>query len=99
MYGAYHHISVCKDEHPPEDLPPRDAVAPDNSKDLIIKDRVFDVVGGLCENNDKFAIDRKLEPEPRLEMWWLSMTLEHMATPWVSIIMGNLDLQNICSGR
>jgi len=66
MYGAYHHISVCKDERPPEDLPPRDAVAPDNSKDLIIKDRVFDVVGGLCENNDKFAIDRKLEPEPRI---------------------------------
>ena len=28
-------------------------------------DRVYDVVGSLCENNDKFAIDRRL---PRVEM-------------------------------
>ncbi|MGX8681297.1 MAG: diaminopimelate decarboxylase, partial [Spirochaetales bacterium] len=26
--------------------------------------QVYDVVGGLCENNDKFAVDRKL---PKLE--------------------------------
>jgi diaminopimelate decarboxylase len=66
MYGAYHHISIIPDESPPPGLPKRSAAPPDNSKELIIKDKVFDVVGGLCENNDKFAIDRDLHPEPRL---------------------------------
>lgn len=66
MYNAYHHISVFPDESPPPGLPKRNATAPDNSNDLIIKDHVFDVVGGLCENNDKFAIDRELHPEPRV---------------------------------
>ncbi|MGB4250623.1 MAG: diaminopimelate decarboxylase, partial [Limnochordia bacterium] len=28
-------------------------------------DHIYDVVGGLCENNDKFAIDRQL---PRIEL-------------------------------
>lgn len=65
MYGAYHHITICQDDAPPPGLPPRDAQAPDNRKDLIVKQGVFDVVGGLCENNDKFAIDRPLTPEPR----------------------------------
>jgi len=64
MYGAYHHISVYKDENPPAGLPARDAAIADNSKDLIVKQKVFDVVGGLCENNDKFAVDRPLDPEP-----------------------------------
>jgi len=68
MYGAYHHITVHKDEHPPAGLPPREAAVPDNSKDLLshIKAKTYDVVGGLCENNDKFAIDRPLDPEPRI---------------------------------
>lgn len=64
MYGAYHHITVFRDERPPPGLPPRDGFIPDNSKDLIVKPGIFDVVGGLCENNDKFAVDRPLEPEP-----------------------------------
>ena len=29
------------------------------------KDHVYDVVGSLCENNDKFAIDRNL---PKIDM-------------------------------
>jgi len=29
-------------------------------KENVPKDRVYDVTGSLCENNDKFAIDRKL---------------------------------------
>mmetsp|Transcript_134460 Transcript_134460/g.287677 ORF Transcript_134460/g.287677 Transcript_134460/m.287677 type:complete len:473 (-) Transcript_134460:56-1474(-) len=66
MYGAYHHISIFPDKNPPPGLPSREEAAPDNSKELIIKKGgVYDVVGGLCENNDKFAIDRPLEPEPR----------------------------------
>lgn len=29
-------------------------------KDSLVKDHTYDVTGSLCENNDKFAIDRKL---------------------------------------
>jgi diaminopimelate decarboxylase len=29
-------------------------------KENAPKDRVYDVVGSLCENNDKFAVDRPL---------------------------------------
>jgi len=65
MYDAYHHISIIANEKQVPGLPSRDAFLPDNSKDLIIKPGVFDVVGGLCENNDKFAVDRPLQPEPK----------------------------------
>ena len=41
MYGAYHHITVCRKRDWPEN-------------------RVYDVTGCLCENNDKFAINRSL---------------------------------------
>lgn len=34
-------------------------------KEYAEKDHVYDVVGSLCENNDKFAIDREL---PRIDM-------------------------------
>lgn len=47
MYGAYHHITVLGQ-----------AGGPDKSADAPAG--VFDVVGGLCENNDKFAVDREL---------------------------------------
>jgi len=67
MYGAYHHITVHRDEQPPSGLPSRDSAVVDNSKDLIVHEKgIFDIVGGLCENNDKFAIDRHLDPEPRI---------------------------------
>lgn len=45
MYGAYHHISVLGKESPCENDVPR---------------RKVDVCGGLCENNDKFAVNRLL---------------------------------------
>jgi diaminopimelate decarboxylase len=67
MYDAYHHITCYKDESPPQGLPARGASVPDNSKDLVISQKgVYDVVGGLCENNDKFAVNRPLDPEPRV---------------------------------
>ncbi|MEM9186861.1 MAG: diaminopimelate decarboxylase [Planctomycetota bacterium] len=47
MYGAYHHISVLKSN--------------DGGKEGGLTETV-DVVGALCENNDKFAIDRELPP-------------------------------------
>ena len=34
-------------------------------KENALLDHVYDVTGGLCENNDKFAIDRSL---PRIEI-------------------------------
>lgn len=66
MYDAYHHISVVPDPNPPSGLPQPDAALPDNTSEMIHKDAGhFDVVGGLCENNDKFAVDRLLDPQPR----------------------------------
>lgn len=51
MYGAYHHITVVGKDPPSLKLR-RAGKAP--------KNHMYDVVGSLCENNDKFAIDRKL---------------------------------------
>mmetsp|Transcript_18131 Transcript_18131/g.47888 ORF Transcript_18131/g.47888 Transcript_18131/m.47888 type:complete len:481 (-) Transcript_18131:98-1540(-) len=64
MYDAYHHITIVQDTVQRPDLPDRKQAMPDNSKDIITKGAIFDVVGGLCENNDKFAVDRPLQPEP-----------------------------------
>ncbi len=47
MYGAYHHITVMGQAGGPD-------------KSLAPETRGYDVTGGLCENNDKFAIDREL---------------------------------------
>ena len=47
MYGAYHHVSVVGQPGGPD-------------KTRAAADHVYDVVGSLCENNDKFAIDRHL---------------------------------------
>lgn len=44
MYGAYHHISILNKDNNYNNL---------NSQ-------IYDIVGSLCENNDKFAINRKL---------------------------------------
>ncbi|POR02069.1 diaminopimelate decarboxylase [Alkalispirochaeta sphaeroplastigenens] len=59
MYGAYHHITVPGKALPeksllegtPEQGPEKTGSAPVN---------VWDVTGSLCENNDKFALDREL---------------------------------------
>nr|WP_306792684.1 hypothetical protein [Collinsella urealyticum] len=52
MYGAYHHLSVVGQPGGPD-------------KTCLEPDHVYDVVGNLCENNDKFAIDRAL---PQVEI-------------------------------
>ena len=47
MYGAYHHVTVGPARWSGQDArPPADAV--------------YDIVGNLCENNDKFAVDRAM---------------------------------------
>ena len=52
MYGAYHHISVVGQPGGPD-------------KTAMSATQVYDVTGNLCENNDKFAVDRAL---PEVEM-------------------------------
>ncbi|PFH36295.1 diaminopimelate decarboxylase [Besnoitia besnoiti] len=61
MYGAYHHITVVADRDAERaDLPTaRNLFADADAADGLQKG-VYDVVGGLCENNDKFAIGREL---------------------------------------
>lgn len=51
MYKAYHHISVMG----------KDDVIND-AGEIIGDAKVVDVVGSLCENCDKFAVDRPLPP-------------------------------------
>ena len=47
MYGAYHHVSVVGQ-----------AGGPDKTRAQATE--TYDVTGNLCENNDKFAVDRHL---------------------------------------
>lgn len=46
IYGAYHHISVLGKEN--------------EENGDVVNWKTYDVIGGLCENSDKFAIDRRL---------------------------------------
>lgn len=60
MYGAYHHLTVNGKDDPVD-------VSTGNIKDGFAEGRdyvVYDVVGSLCENCDKFAVQR---PLPRIE--------------------------------
>ena len=52
MYGAYHHISVVGQPGGPD-------------KTHAEATETYDVTGNLCENNDKFAVDRRL---PRIDV-------------------------------
>eukprot|EP00386_Alphamonas_edax_P015926 GDKI01048686.1.p1 GENE.GDKI01048686.1~~GDKI01048686.1.p1 ORF type:complete len:540 (-),score=172.93 GDKI01048686.1:405-1997(-) len=74
MYDAYHHITVLPVDG--QQLPPglpseRDIFErskfppPTDARDKPVGE--YDIVGGLCENNDKFAVDRRLDnPKPRI---------------------------------
>ena len=46
MYGAYHHITIIPNSEQMPELPDRKKEMPDNSKDLITKMGIYDVVGG-----------------------------------------------------
>ncbi len=54
MYGAYHHITVLGKESAPYH---HITVL---GKESAPCDHKYDVAGSLCENNDKFAVDRML---------------------------------------
>lgn len=47
MYGAYHHVTVVGQPGGPD-------------KTHASADAVYDIVGNLCENNDKFAVDHAM---------------------------------------
>lgn len=47
MYGAYHHITVMGQQDGPD-------------KSAAPATYTYDITGNLCENNDKFAVDRML---------------------------------------
>lgn len=51
MYGAYHHLTVVQ---------PVLSTSVSSKSGQAGNTKVYDVVGSLCENNDKFAIDREL---------------------------------------
>ena len=51
-------------------------------------DHKYDITGGLCENNDKFAIDRSCRKSISA-ICSLFMMREHMVLPWATIIMVN----------
>nr|AKG25429.1 LysA [Hematodinium sp. SG-2015] len=64
LYGSYHHITILPNEKPVAGLASRKDLPP--SVDMQKgKEDVYDVVGSLCENNDKLAVDRSLSPMPR----------------------------------
>ena len=52
MYGAYHHVTVMGQPGGPD-------------KSAAPVTNTYDITGNLCENNDKFAIDREL---PHIDM-------------------------------
>ena len=54
-------------------------------------DHKYDVTGSLCENNDKFAMDRMLPRDRRWEISCSSTTPEHTAFPWGIITMESLE--------
>lgn len=76
MYGAYHHIT-CVPINNPALLSPgavllREQAFKDNTAEMKLAGfdvekfgSLYDITGGLCENNDKFGIDRYLPVRPR----------------------------------
>jgi diaminopimelate decarboxylase len=59
MYGAYHHVSVVnKSWH--LKIASGSAVDKNQGSTASSATSVVDIVGSLCENNDKFAVDRLL---------------------------------------
>ena len=58
MYGAYHHVTVSGKADPVDFGTGNIKAGLEEGRDY----RVYDVVGSLCENCDKFAVQRPLPP-------------------------------------
>lgn len=61
-------------------------------------DHVYDVTGSLCENCDKFAVDRKL-PEIDMGDYLVIHDTGAHGFPWDIITMDVFVLQNYCSKK
>ena len=61
-------------------------------------DQLYDVTGSLCENRDKFAVDRRL---PKIDVGDLVVIHDAVLTvmPWDSITTVNCDRPNYCCAR
>ena len=75
MFGVYHDITIVKDPLLPKgvgkDLPDYNSVVGDPSyacpkHEGDKRERMFDVVGSLCANYDKLAVDRMLNLNPEI---------------------------------
>ncbi|RMX38805.1 hypothetical protein pdam_00016760 [Pocillopora damicornis] len=75
VFGMYNHITIVKDQaipnHLREDLPDYKTVVNNPSYacpnyEGNKREKMFDVVGSLCINIDKFAIDRELNEHPEI---------------------------------
>ena len=58
-------------------------------------DHVYDVTGSLCENNDKFAIDRAASEDRHGRLSWSSMIQEPTVLPWVITTTASLKSAEI----
>ena len=58
-------------------------------------DHVYDVTGSLCENNDKFAVDRAASEDRHGRLSWSSMIPEPTVLPWVTTITARLKSAEI----
>jgi len=58
MYGAYHEILRLGMRN--QKISRQSELKKSESKENKIKNFIYDIVGSLCENNDKFAIDRQM---------------------------------------
>ena len=61
-------------------------------------DHKYDVVGGLCENNDKFAIDRMLPKIDIGDLIYIHDTGAH-APPWATTTTASSAAPKSCSAR
>lgn len=61
-------------------------------------DHKYDVTGGLCENNDKFAVDRML-PKLISAICSLSMMPVRMASLWATTITASCAVPSCCCRR
>jgi diaminopimelate decarboxylase len=67
-------------------------------KEVSPATEIYDVVGSLCENNDKFAVQRQL---PKIDIGDFVVVHDAGAhgPPWASTTTANCAAENSCSGR
>ena len=67
-------------------------------KENALCDHTYDVTGGLCENNDKFAVDRNL-PQIDIGDYVISTIPARTASRWAITITQSCVPQSCCFAR